>query len=88
MTLAATGHIIRTMNKKIEDTVKQAQLFDECVSELSEDARRYFREQVKFLSSAMARGSGEKSAKALLFQLLKFLEAADIDTSQLFEREP
>ena len=74
------------MENDIELTTVQADRFDECVSELSQDAQNYFAEQVTQVSQALGRGAGIKSAKALMFQLMFFTERKGITTATLLTR--
>ena len=75
-----------TTNNDTEVTTLQADRFDECVSELSQDAQKYFAVQVVAVSEQLGRGAGTKSAKALLYQLLFFAERKGITTAALLTR--
>ena len=69
-----------------EITTIQAERFDQCVSELSNDAQKYFAAQVARVSEQLGRGAGTKSAKALLYQLMFFAERKNITTATLLTR--
>jgi hypothetical protein len=66
-----------------DPTTLRAARFDECYSELSEEAQRYLSAQVNFIAKNMANGGGEKSAKALLYNLMIFADAMNIQSSDL-----
>jgi len=57
-----------------EDTKIRADQFDECVSELSEEAQEFFAQAVADIANQLSGHAGVMSAKELIFQLMKFLE--------------
>jgi len=61
------------MDKDIEKTTEQAAIFDECVSELSAEAQKELGALVAYIADKLAFGAGEKSAKALIIQSLRYL---------------
>ena len=52
---------------------QRVSIFDECMAELSPEARREIEALVKHVSDFLAAGGGEKSAKELIVQALRFL---------------
>jgi hypothetical protein len=56
---------------KIPLETEQAAMFDECVAELSQDARDFFAFAVQKIATSLAAGGGVKSAKAVLFEIAR-----------------
>ena len=70
----------------VERTTKQADQFDQCFAELSQEAQAYFTAQLEYIAAEMATGGGEKSAKALFTQFMRFAERKQITTATLLTR--